>query len=124
MLQRWKRYCNDNDATVIPKLEFKLSNWEKDTRNAYKKYTNKLTTTMTEERLAQLTEANFPFQGYVGTPTTTKLKNNPVQTMAVKKVRKSITPKNKITQKLPKVRTTAKKSTNTEKSQKHILHRG
>jgi hypothetical protein len=25
---------------------------------------------------------------------------------------------------LPKVRTTAKKSTNTEKSQKHILHRG
>jgi len=56
----------------------------KDTRKAYKKYTNKLTTTMTEERLAQLTEANFPFHGYVGTPTTTKLQKNPVQTMAVK----------------------------------------
>jgi hypothetical protein len=90
----------------------------KDTRKAYKKYTNKLTTTMTEERLAQLTEANFPFHGYVGTPTTTKLQKSPVQTMAEKKARKSITPKNKITQKLPKVSTTAKKSTNTEKKTK------
>ena len=73
---------------------------------------------MTEERLAQLTEANFPFHGYVGTPTTTKLQKSPVQTMVVKKARKSITPKNKITQKLPKVSTTAKKSTNTEKKTK------
>jgi hypothetical protein len=58
MLQWWKCYCKDN-ATIIPKAEFKLSKWVKDMRKDCKKYTNNLTSMMIEERLAQLTKANF-----------------------------------------------------------------
>jgi hypothetical protein len=57
----------------------------KDTRKVYKKYTNSLTSTMTEERLAQLRKANFPLCGYLGTPTSTKSERKQVQSMAVKK---------------------------------------
>jgi hypothetical protein len=40
---------------------------------------------MTAERLVQLSKANFPFHGYVGTPTSTKSERKHVQSRAVKK---------------------------------------
>jgi hypothetical protein len=72
----------------------------KETRKVYKKYTNSLTSTMTEERLAQLRKANFPLCGYLGTPTSTKSERKQVQSMAVKKNTKSISPKQHKTKKI------------------------
>jgi len=36
MLQTWQSYCKDNNTTIIPKAETKLSGWVRDTRKAYK----------------------------------------------------------------------------------------
>jgi len=40
MLQTWQSYCKDNNTTIIPKAETKLSGWVRDTRKAYKQYVN------------------------------------------------------------------------------------
>jgi len=40
MLQTWQSYYKDNNTTIIPKAETKLSGWVRDTRKAYKKYIN------------------------------------------------------------------------------------
>jgi hypothetical protein len=67
MLQTWQSYCKDNNTTIIPKAETKLSGWVRDTRKAYKQYINNEPSTMTKEREELLIAANFPFNY----PTTT-----------------------------------------------------
>jgi hypothetical protein len=61
MLQTWQSYCKDNNTTIIPKNETKLSGWIRDTRKAYKQYINNKPSTMTKEREELLKAANFPF---------------------------------------------------------------
>jgi hypothetical protein len=61
MLQTWQSYCKDNNTTIIPKTETKLSSWVRDTQKAYKQYINNKTSTMTKELEELLKAANFPF---------------------------------------------------------------
>jgi len=61
MLQTWQSYCKDNNMTIIPKAETKLSGWVRDTQKAYKQYINNKPSTMTKEREELLKAANFPF---------------------------------------------------------------
>jgi hypothetical protein len=61
MLQTWQSYCKDNNMTIIPKAETKLSGWVRDTQKAYKQYINNEPSTMTKEREELLKAANFPF---------------------------------------------------------------
>jgi hypothetical protein len=49
MLQTWQSYCKDNNTTIIPKTENKLSSWARDTQKAYKQYINNKPSTMTKE---------------------------------------------------------------------------
>ena len=50
MLQTWQSYCKENNTTIIPKAETKLSGWVRDTRRACKQYVNNEPSTMTKER--------------------------------------------------------------------------
>jgi hypothetical protein len=34
-LQAWQSYCDKNNTTLVPKSEFKLNGWVKDTRKEY-----------------------------------------------------------------------------------------
>jgi hypothetical protein len=61
MLESWQSYCKDNNTTIIPKTETKLSGWVRDTWKAYKQYINNEPSTMTKEREELLKAANFPF---------------------------------------------------------------
>jgi hypothetical protein len=61
ILHTWQSYCKDNNTTIIPKAETKLSGWVRDTRKAYKQYINNGPSTMTKEREELLKAANFPF---------------------------------------------------------------
>jgi len=49
MLQTWQSYCKENNTTIIPKTDTKLSGWVRDTRKAYKQYINNEPSTMTKE---------------------------------------------------------------------------
>jgi hypothetical protein len=61
MPQTWLFYCKDNNMTIIPKAETKLSGWVRDTWKAYKQYINNEPSTMTKEREELFKAANFPF---------------------------------------------------------------
>jgi hypothetical protein len=61
MLQTWQSYCKDNNMTIIPNTETKLSGWVQDTWKAYKQYINNELSTMTKEWEELLKAANFPF---------------------------------------------------------------
>jgi len=61
MLHTWQSYCKDNNMTIIPKAETKLSGWVRDTRKAYKQYINNKPSTMTKEREELLKAPSFPF---------------------------------------------------------------
>jgi hypothetical protein len=61
MLQTWQSYCKDNNTTIIPKTENKLSSWARDTQKAYKQYINNKPSIMTKKREELLKAANFPF---------------------------------------------------------------
>jgi hypothetical protein len=48
MLQAWQFYCKENN-TLVPKSEFKLNGWVRDTRKADRKYINNKPSTMNKE---------------------------------------------------------------------------
>jgi len=81
MLQTWQSYCKDNNTTIIPKAETKLSGWVRDTRKAYKQYINNEPSTMTKEREELLKAANFPFNYPTSTdhPSEKKAKSTPTK---------------------------------------------
>ncbi len=49
MLQAWQFYYKENDTTLVPKSEFKLNGWVRDTRKANKRYINNEQSTMNKE---------------------------------------------------------------------------
>jgi len=80
MLQTWQSYCKDNNTTIIPKAETKLSGWVRDTRRAYKQYVNNEPSTMTKEREELLKAANFPFNYPTSTDHPSENKTNSTPT--------------------------------------------
>ena len=87
MFQKWKVYCRENETTTIPKAESKLSGWVHDQRKAWRKLLNKQKTTMTTERVRQLSLAGFIFD-----PTTTTAEISTPKTV-IGKNPKATTPK-------------------------------
>ena len=80
MLQTWQSYCKDNNTTIIPKTETKLSGWARDTRKAYKQYINNKPSTMTKEQEELLKAANFPFNYPTSTNRPSEKKAKPTPT--------------------------------------------
>ncbi len=61
MLQAWQFYYKENNTTLVPKSEFKLNGWVRDTRKANKQYINNEQSTMNKEWEELLKAVNFPY---------------------------------------------------------------
>jgi hypothetical protein len=49
MLQAWQSYCKENNTRFVPKSEFKLNGWVRDTTKAHKQYINNKPSTINKE---------------------------------------------------------------------------